>query len=443
MNKIIVTLLCWVSLAPVMAQQADHVMSLQQAIEYALINNQNLLNAKLDVAAAEGMVGENIASGLPQISANVDVADNFELPTSFVPGEFFGGQPGEFIPVQFGTKFSGNAVVSASQMVFDGVFFVGLEAAKTYKELSVKEVTRTEIDVVEAVTKAYYSVLVNQLTLELVEKNYGRLDTLLSETKAMQASGFAERIDVSRVQVQFNNMKVQLQNTGKMLQISRHLLKFQMGMSISETLTLTDELHADMFEEVEEEEFSYDQRIEYSTLQTQERLARLDIKRIKMMYLPSIDLYANLGAVAGTGAGASLFNIGNEWFGFGVAGLKLNIPIFDGLMKRNMVQQRKAKLGQVNNSFDLLKNSIALELEQSRVAYNTAVQDLNMQRENMKISEEVYEVTKTKYQQGVGSNIEVINADADYKQAQVNFFQALYTALVSKVDYLKAQGKLK
>jgi outer membrane protein len=442
MNKLITTILCWIALTPLLAQETDHVMSLQEAIEYALVHNQNLLNAKLDVTAAEGMVGENIASGLPQISANIDVADNFELPTSFVPGEFFGGNQGEFIPVKFGTKYSGNAVISGTQMVFDGVFFVGLEAAKTYQQLSVKDLKRTEIDVIEGVTKAYYNVLVNTLTLELVEKNFGRLDTLLTETKAMQAGGFAERIDVSRVQVQYNNMKVQRLNTEKMLEVAQHLLKFQMGMPISETVTLTDQLSLEMFEEVVEDDFSYEQRIEYSTLQTQERLAQLDIKRINMMYLPSIDLYANIGAVAGTGTSASLFNIGNDWFGFGVAGLRMNIPIFDGLMKHNMVQQRKAKLNQVYNSYDLLKNSIDLELEQARVAYNTSVQDLNMQMENMNISEEVYNITKTKYQQGVGSNIEVINADADYKQAQVNFFQALYTALISKVDYLKAQGKL-
>ena len=442
MNKLITTILCLVFLSSALAQETDHRMSLQEAIEYALVYNQTLLNAKLDVDAADGRVKENIATGLPQISGVIDIADNFELPTSFVPGEFFGGQPGEFVPVQFGTKYSGNAVLSGSQMIFDGVFFVGLEAAKTFKELSVKDLKRTEIDVIEGVSKAYYNVLVNRLTMELVEKNYGRLDTLLRETKAMQAGGFAERVDVSRVQVQYNNMKVQRQNTEKMIVVAEHLLKFQMGMPIAESITLTDELSMDMFEAVVEGDFSYEQRIEYQTLQTQERLAQLDIKRINMMYLPTLDLYANVGGVAGTGAGASLFNIGNEWFYFGVAGLTLNIPIFDGLMKHNMVQQRKAKLNQVYNSYDLIKNSIDLELQRTQVAYTTAVQDLNMQLENMELSEDVYNITKTKYQQGVGSNIEVINADADYKQAQLNFFQALYTALISKVDYLKALGQL-
>jgi len=442
MNKFIITIIIGALSTPILAQETDHTMSLDEAVAYGLVHNQNLLNAKLDVESAEGFVKENIATGYPQISANIDVADNFELPTSFVPGEFFGGQPGEYVPVQFGTKFSGNATISGTQMVFDGVFFVGLKAAKTYQELSTKDLIRTEIDIIENVTKSYYNVLVNKLTLELVEKNYGRLDTLLQETKAMREGGFAERIDVSRVQVQFNNMKVTLNNAETGLKISEHLLKFQMGMPIEESIMLTDELSLAMFDNAVEEEFSYEQRIEYSTLQTQERLAQLDIKRVNMMYLPNLDLYANIGAVAGTGSGASLFNLGNEWFSFGFVGLRMNIPVFDGLMKHRMVQQRKAKLSQVYNSYDLLKNSINLEIEQTRIAYNNAVQDMNMQLENVNISEEVYNITKTKYQQGIGSNIEVINADADYKQAQTNFFQALYTAVVSKVDYEKALGNL-
>ena len=442
MNKLIISALLIFAIIPLYAQVEQQRMSLDEAVQYALVHNQTLLNAKLDVTAAEGFVKENIASGLPQINANIDLADNFELPTSFVPGEFFGGAPGEFIPVQFGTKYSGNATLSATQMVFDGVFFVGLEAAKTYQELSSKAQVQTEIDVVVNVTKAYYNVLVNKLTLELVEKNYGRLDTLLNETKAMRESGFAEGIDVSRVQVQFNNIRVNLSNSKKMLEVAEYLLKFQMGMPVSEGIELTDELTLEMFSDIDESQFSYDNRIEYSILQTQERLAQLDIRRTNVGYLPKLDLYANLGAVAGTGAGASLFNIGNEWFGFGIVGLRMNIPIFDGLIKHHSSQQKKVKLEQVYNSYDQLRNSIDLEVEQTRIAYANSVDFMNMQLENMKISEEVYDVTKTKYQQGVGSNIEVINADADFKEAQTNFFQALYSALISKVDYEKALGKL-
>ena len=197
MNRLIILFIWAVLFLPGQTEAQDaqpSAMSLQEAVDYGLVHNQYILNAKLDMVSAQAVTKEYIAAGLPQITASIDIADNFELPTSFLPAEFFGGAPGDpATPVQFGTKYSGNASISATQMVFDGVFFVGLEAARTFQELSTKEHIKTKIDVVEAVTKAYYNVLVNKLTLELVEKNYGRLDTLLTETKAMYESGFAER----------------------------------------------------------------------------------------------------------------------------------------------------------------------------------------------------------------------------------------------------------
>jgi outer membrane protein len=445
MNRLLILFVLGALIMPkwAMAQNEEHPLSLSEAIEYALVHNQNILNAQLDIESADGFVKENIATGFPQVNVNIDVADNFALPTSFLPSEFIpGAPPGEQVPIEFGTKYSGNATLSATQMVFDGVFFVGLEAARTYQQLSTKNHIKTKIDVVETVTKAYYNVLVNKLTLELVEKNYGRLDTLLRETKAMYEGGFAERIDVSRVQVQYNNIKVSKNNSQKLLAIAESLLKFQMGMPITEKIILTDELSLDMFNDAAAADFSYEQRVEYSIMQTQEQLALLDIKRTKVEYLPKLDLYANFGGIAGTGVAASLFNIGNEWFSFGTLGLRLSIPIFDGLRKHMVMQQKKAKLSQVYNSYDLLKNSIDLEIQQTQVAYTNGVDYMNVQLENMKISEEVYNVTKMKYQQGVGSNIEVITADADYKEAQTNFFTALYQALIAKVDYDKAMGRL-
>jgi len=444
MNRFLILLITIVLLLPLQskAQNEQHSMSLQDAVEYALVHNQNILNAQLDVYVAEAFVKENFATGLPQINGSIDIADNFELPTSFLPAEIIGGPPGESVPVQFGTKYSGNATISANQMVFDGVFFVGMKAARTFEELSTKSHIKTKIDVVESVTKAYYTVLVNKLTLELIDKNFGRLDSLLRDTNAMYKSGFAERIDVSRVQVQFNNIKVTKDNSRKMLAITESLLKFQMGMSIDDQVVLTDELTLEMFNDSIEEEFNYSQRIEYSILQTQEELAKLDIKRTKVAYLPTLDLYARIGAVAGTGAGANLFNLGNEWFNYGLVGLRMNIPIFDGLRKHRSVQQKEAKLSKVNNSYELLKNGIDLEIQQSQIAYTNSVDFMHVQLENVKISEDVYNVTKKKYQAGVGSNIEVINADADYKEVQTNFFTALYSALLAKVDYDKALGKL-
>lgn len=445
MNRYILTCsLLFLSFAAMSQSETGLVsFSLEQAESYALEHNTNLLNATLDVASAEAFVQENIATGLPQINGNVDVAYNFALPPSFVPSEFFGGPPGETEVVYFGTEYSGLATATLTQMLFDGIFFVGLNAARKFEERTVKEATLTKIDVIEAVQKAYYAVLVNDLTLELIEKNYGRLDTLLIETKIMNENGFAELIDVNRVQVQYNNIKMELENSNRLRYIIMAALKFQMGMPIDQPLELTDRLSVEIFDEISQDQiFEPGNRIEYSILQSSQQLAELDLKRNTMAYLPSLDLYSTIGASAGTGAAANIFNITNEWFGFGVAGIQMTLPIFDGLQKHRIAQQRKVKIDQVNNSFDLLENSMNLQVQESTVRLTNGISKMRVQQENMKLSEEVYNVTKIKYQQGVGSNIEVINADADYKQAQLNFFTALYEALVAKVNHEKALGNL-
>lgn len=445
MNRFILTGILLLSVTAVMAQSDSgiHFMSLEDAEVYALEHNQTGLNAGLEVLSAEAFIKENLAEALPQITGEIDVANNFSLPTSFLPAEIIGGPPGETVAVQFGTAYSGNASAALSQMVFDGRFFLGMEAARTFSERKSREHIKTKIDVVEAVTKAYYGVLVNDLTLELIEKNYGRLDTLLIETKIMYENGFAEKIDVSRIQVQFNNIRVELINAQRLRVVNMAVLKFYMGMPINQQIELTDKLSEDIFkEQTNTDNFSPTDRIEYSILQSNQQIAELDLKRTNVGYAPNLDLYAKIGASAGTGEAANIFNITNEWFSYGFVGLNLQVPIFDGLRKHRSAQQKQIKIEQIDNSFGQLTNNINLEVQETSIRLKNSLDFMYVQRENMDLSEEVYNVTKTKYQQGVGSNIEVINADAEYKTAQLNFFTALYNALIAKVNHDKALGQL-
>ncbi|MCB0497744.1 MAG: TolC family protein [Cyclobacteriaceae bacterium] len=433
-------------------------MSLDEAIAYALEHNPNVVSAQLGVEIADGRVSQNIATGMPQISGNIDLANNFELPTSFLPNfitpsvygvllqeGLISSEPptsSELVPVQFGTKYSGSATLTLNQMIFDGSFFVGLDAAKAYKDLTGKELEKAKIDIAEAVSKAYYSVLVSEYRMELLNKNYGRLDTLLRETTQMYENGFAEKIDMNRSKVQFNNIKVEKENSEKLLGITRSNLKILLGLTVNDSLELTDVLSADMFDKEAENDFQYTDRIEYSILQSNQQLAMLDKKLNNSRYLPKLDLYATVGANLGTGVAANIFDITNEWYEFGVIGLRMNIPIFDGLQKHYINQQKKLQLEQIDQSFDQMQRSMDLEVRDTKVKLDNAIAYLKAQKENMEISEEVYNVTKEKYEQGVGSNLEVINADADFKEAQTNFFVALYSAVLAKIDYKKSIGKL-
>jgi len=458
---LLLSTLLFVFRAAAQEEQPEQLFTLQECIDYALEHNQAYLNAGLETEIADQVVKETIADGLPQINGNIDLTYNIKIQTTFIQDFISPAVYGvlineeilpnaeppepEFFPVQFGTRYQGAASISVNQMLFDGSFFVGLQASRTYSELSRKEKTRTEIDVIANVSKAYYLAMVNEERRELIIKNYQRLDTLLQETTALYENGFAEKIDVNRIKVQFNNIRVEEQNIAKSVALTKALLKFQMGMSPNAPLELEDNIDDLIFQEVPEEVFEgfdYSRRIEMSQLQTNKELVRLDIKNVNMRYLPNIDLYGAVGATAGTQESGQLFDVGTNWFDYSTVGVRMNIPIFDGLRKSHQIQQKKIQALQLENEEERLRNSIDVEIRESATNYQRSVDNLEAQIENMKLAEEVYNVSKIKYAEGVGSSIEVTNADADFKEAQTNYYNALYEALVAKVDLRKADGVL-
>ena len=425
-------------------QSAD-ALSLQECVAYAIAHNQNVKNAQLEIDMARYKVGEVLADGLPQLSATADLAYNFKLPTSFVPAEFVGGEPGTFIPVQFSPAYNGSAGINLDQMIFNGSYFVGLKASRTFTELSRKDKIKSEVDVIEAVSKAYYLALVNHEQLKLVEKTYTRLDSLLKETQVMWNAGFAERIDVDRIKVQFNNARVEKENFEQTMDLSYALLKFQMGMDAAQPLALKDRIADISFEVIAEdygEDFSYEDRIEYEQLKTNLDLVNLDIKNTQVQYLPKIDLYGRYGASSATGSLSDLTDFGDRWFGLGLVGVRLNVPLFDGLRKGRLIQQKRLQANQIKNSQDQLKKNIDVQIRQARTTLKKSVDNMVAQQENTELATNVYKAAKVKYAAGVGSNIEVVDADAALTQAQTNYHTALYNALIAKVELEKAYGKL-
>jgi outer membrane protein TolC len=300
--------------------------------------------------------------------------------------------------------------------------------------------------VAEQVSKAYYAVLINEATLELVQTNYDRIDTLLRETRIMYENGFAEKIDVNRTQVEFNNIKTNLENTRRSLEVSKKLLKYQMGMPIEQPLEIAEDISDLNFQYGETLllEPDVNRRVEYAQLLTQEELAMLNLKNNQFAYLPTLDLNMNIGQNAGVEQSSNLFQFGNNnyWFDYQFVGVTLSLPIFDGLRKSYAIKKIRLEQKQLQLQKENLENSIHLTVQQERNELVNNIDNLQNQQENMKLAEEVYTHAKIKYEEGVGSNLEVIEADNAYKQAQTNYFTALYNALLAKIDYERAQGIL-
>lgn len=448
MRKIIIAIGLLAFISNSFAQTKDnnsYSFSLQQAIDFSLQNQNNIKNAMIDEQIAKAKVREITGMGLPQINASFDLKDFVEIPTSLIPAEIFGGPPGSYAAVKFGTQYQATAGLDASQLIFSGDYFLGLKASKVFVELSQKATQRTKIETSATVSKAYYTVLVNQERIKLMDANVIRIKKAMDDTKALLDNGFVEKIDYDRLSVAYNNLLVEQEKVNRLLELGVYLLKYQMGMDINANLTLTDKLEDvkfDITEKVSAEKFDYTKRVEYSLFETQRDLAQLDLKRNKFSFLPQAFAYGSLSGAAQRNE-FDIFDTKKSWYPTALVGAKITLPIFTGGQRYYKTQQAKLKLDQAENNMNFMQKSIDLEIASTTTLLKNTSQTLSIQKKNIETAQEVYRVTKLKQEQGVGSTLEMVTAETALKEAQTNYFNALFDALVAKIDFDKATGILK
>jgi outer membrane protein TolC len=461
------------------AQQQDTTagFSLEDCIKYALENTVDVKNARVDAQIAEARVKETVGQGLPQINGEVQLAHNQKLQRFFnqysVVQGFAGvdpetGQPLLNVPgvegsdivamnSPFQLKSTGDAKLQITQLLFSGSYLVGLKAASTYKELAYKTTEQTEIELIQSVTKAYYSVLINKERITLFDNNIGRVDSLLRSTAAMNKNGFSEEIDVDRIQVQLNNLKTERIKFLNSQALSLALLKFQMNYPMGDALQIKGSLQSlkidESFLDGLEDGWDPKNRIDYKVLETQRELQRLDIKNKYAAGMPKLSAFANLGYATQSPNIGGLFKtetnlkddgvLGpDKWYSYSMFGVTLNVPIFSGMQRTYQVQQAKLSMVKIENNVAKLNRSIELDIEQNSITFRNALESLKAQEENMRLAAKVARVTKIKYEQGVGSNIEVTDAESSLRESQVNYYNALFDAIIARTDLEKTYGKI-
>lgn len=435
---IILLLCCAATIASAQTQQ----LSLKQAVDYALTNQVNVKNAILEEQVSKQKVNELTGLGTPQISGTAEINHFLEIPTTFVPGEFAGGEPGTYFPVQFGTPYNASVGVSVSQLLFDGSYIVGLQASRAYQDLSRKQTNQTKIEIVVAVSKAYYNVLVSKEQLSLINNNVDRLKKLKDDTKAYYDAGFAEKLDYDRVDLTYNNIIVQQKNITKLVELSYALLKFQMGMEQKTEVELTDKLDESLWSNMNlPESADPAKRADFAVLQSAHRLQELDLKRYRSAYFPSLAAFGSVSANASRNE-FSIFNTSYKWFPTAIIGARLSVPIWDGWQRESKIQQSKLALLKVDNQVENMKQAISLEYTSSKIRLENNLASLETSKKNRTIANEIVRASKLKYDNGVGSSLEVVDAESSLKEAETNYFTALYETIVSKIEVDKSLGNI-
>ena len=420
--------------------QAELSLSLDQALEMALRKNTIMLNAALDIDYAETQVNELKAQGLPQVSGSADFSHTFKIPTQIIPGDFV-GQPGTTIATQFGVPFNVNVGVGASQLLFDGTFFLGLKAASEFVNISKLSASASEIDIKEGVTKAYYMALISQQNIGQLSTSLANIKKLQSETEQLYKAGFAEKLDLDRLTLSVSNLEININKLQNQAKLAKQLLLNTIGVDVNQELTLTSKIPGEPTSDSYAAVFNPDNRIEIKLIDQQQELNQLNLKRYKMGYFPS--LYGNLSYGSSTFASDGKFGeLGDDWYGNGRYAVSLNVPIFDGLYKKAKMDQAKIDIKKTENTKQQALLGMNLQVGQAKTNYLNALKTIELQKKSQDLAESIFNTTKIKFKEGIGSSFEMINAESELTQANTNYLNALYELNVTRIDLNKALGIL-
>jgi len=415
--------------------------SIDQALEYAKQNSAQVKNSLLDVLIQKQTNRDVTSIALPQVSLSGNVLDYLDIPTTLVPGEFAGQPAGTFLPVKFGTKWTAGTGVSLSQLIFDGQVFIALKARNGTMELSKRISELTEENIRWNVYKIYYQLVAGKTQLKLLDDNIERLQKLRHDISVMYDNGFAEKLDIDKIEVQLVNLQTEKLKAHNLIQNGYSGLKVLMGMPMQDSLLLTDSIsNVSVLDGVlEASQFNYSNRKEYQIAEITNTLNGLNVRRYKLSQLPTFSIVGNYGKNAQRND-FDFFGKGN-WFTTSYIGINMQVPIFQGLQTRARIKQAELELQKSKNTQNQLKIQIDNEIASARNNFIAAISTLNFQQKNMDLAETVYERTKKKYEIGTGSSSEINDAHLELKNAQTNYLTALYDAIVAKADYLKANGK--
>jgi outer membrane protein TolC len=433
-NLVLSLLLCFT----VGYSQEKTSFTLDEAIQFALENNYTAINAARDIAAAKKRKWETTTIGLPQINAKVDYQNFLKQPVSLIPAEFFGGNPGEFAEVAFGTKQTINATATLNQLIFDGSYLVGLQSAKVYLEISENAKVKTDIEIRKAVISAYGNVLLAEESVKVLDDNIENLERNLFETQKTFENGLTEEENVEQLQITLQSLKNNLNKTKRARNVSYRLLNFTMGRSIDAQLNLRDKLELLTLQfldlNIVKKEFNVENNIDYRIAKNNERSQELLLKLERSYALPSLSAFIN-GGYSGNNNTFGFLDNEQQWFGSSIAGISLNVPVFSSGKRAAKSQQAKIAFEQAQTDLRATEQKLQLDIANARINYETSIDSYEIAKSNLDLATRIEQKNLIKFTEGISSSF-------DLRQAQLQLYSSQRDLLQAMVDVINQKTLL-
>ena len=408
--------------APTDAQR----LSLTEAVDFAIKYNKQLQASQMEIELRKKMIMEAIAQGLPQVNGSLNYSTNFKYKMNF------GGNA-------ITMKDQSNLGLSVSQLIFNGEWIVGIQSSNLAKKIAEQQVDATELDIKETVYNSYFTVLVSERLMEIVKGNLNNMNEILKHTENMYNAGAAEITDVDQIRITVGQLKNSLLSMERTVDVSYNLLRLQLGIPAGTSLTLTDPLESFLTEEaplkLANQPFNIQSNIQYQLMQSQEAVQQKMVKLKKWAYAPSISANYNFTH--------KLIKPDLDMSPKHSAAITMSIPVFSGLKRKAQLDQEKIILEQTQLNKSLLEDQLNLQEEQYKFALKNAIENYNMQKENIQVAQKVLENYQHKYNAGAVSSLDLTQANNNYLNAENNYTAACLTLLQAKIQLEKLHNTLK
>jgi len=415
----------------------SNAFSLEEAVQYAMGNNAMSKNASNDLEIAQAKKWETIATGLPQISAFIDYANNIKQPISLVPAEFFGGSKGDFAEISFGTKQTFDGTATLNQLLFDGSYIVGLSSIKLYLEIADNVKTKTDLEVKRNVISAYGNVLVSQERIIFLKENLENVEGNLNEITKVYENGMTELENVEQLTITYSNLKNSLDYAVKLGNTSKNILKMVIGLPIEDEITLSDNLSGLTLKKIDmgliDKPISIDQNIDYIIANNEKKSQETLLKLEKSRALPTISAYVQ-GTYKGNSDSFDFLDSDQKWYGSSVAGVTMSIPVFSSLGRSAKTQQAKIEVAKASEELLQTEKRVLIELENAKTNYQFAINNFQNAQKTLNLAKKIEKKNGIKFIEGIASSFELRQAQMQLYSIQNELLQSMLEVINKKTN---------
>lgn len=420
----------------VFAQQNEADSTLNQAtlkncVSYAIAHNPDLQNAKINEAIVETEIKSKLSDWYPQVNFNYNFQTNFQLPTLNFNGTL----------VHTGTKNTSGIQFGLTQNIFNSDALLATRSAKDIRLQASQNTREQNINIAATVSKAFYDVILTKQQIIITDQDINRIELSLKDAYYQYQAGITDKTDYKRATISLNNAKAQKKSGDETLKAKYAYLKELMGYPDSadinlvyDTTQMEQEIYLDTLQNV-----NYGNRIEIQQLQTQKKLQQYNLQYYKWSFLPTVSAFGNYNLNFLNNEFSKLYS---QSYPNSYAGLLLSIPIFQGGKRLQEIKQAQLQVDQVDNSIKSYQHTINTQYQQAIASYKSNLTNYYSLKENLGLASEVYDIIRLQYRSGVKTYLEVISAETDLRTAQINYYNALYQLLSSKIDVSQSLGTI-